>query len=111
VGPFGLPRKAQQDRRRVTGTVIDRQGRILTADHVVAGATSVSVIFQDGTTPSGEGARRGTPRAMSPCSGFDPSGLKLQPLPLGSVSAMRIGNPLAVIGDPFDFHSQPQSPA
>jgi len=102
AGPFGLPRKAQQTDTG-TGTVIDRQGRILTADHVVAGATSVSVILQDGTTRAAK-VLGGDPATDVAVLKVDPSGLKLHPLPLGSVSAMRIGNPLAVIGDPFDFH-------
>ena len=102
AGPFGLPRKAQTTDTG-TGTVIDRQGRILTADHVVAGATSVSVILQDGTTRAAK-VLGGDPATDVAVLKVDPSGLKLHPLPLGSVSAMRIGNPLAVIGDPFDFH-------
>lgn len=101
-GPFGPPRKAQSIDTG-TGSVIDRQGHILTADHVVAGASSVSVTFQDGTTRKAKvlGGDRATDVAVLK---VDPSGLKLHPLPLDSVSAMRIGNPLAVIGDPFDFH-------
>jgi len=102
AGPFGLPRKAQTTDTG-TGTVIDRQGRILTADHVIAGATSVSVIFEDGTTRTAK-VLGGDPATDVAVLKVNPSGLKLHPLSLGSVSAMRIGNPLAVIGDPFDFH-------
>jgi putative serine protease PepD len=63
----------------------------------------VSVIFQDGTTRTAK-VLGGDPATDVAVLKVDPSGLKLHPLSLGSVSAMRIGNPLAVIGDPFDFH-------
>ena len=102
AGPFGLPRKAQSTDTG-TGAVIDQQGRILTADHVVAGSSSVSVTFQDGATRTAK-VLGGDPATDVAVLKVDPSGLKLHPLPLGSVSAMRIGNPLAVIGDPFNFH-------
>jgi S1-C subfamily serine protease len=32
----------------------------------------------------------------------DPSGLTLHPLTLGSLAGLRVGDPLAVLGDPFD---------
>ena len=85
------------------GRAAASQPPFLTADHVVAGATSVSVILQDGTTRAAK-VLGGDPATDVAVLKVDPSGLKLHPLPLGSVSAMRIGNPLAVIGDPFDFH-------
>jgi S1-C subfamily serine protease len=102
AGPFGLPRKAQSTDTG-TGTVLDGQGRILTADHVVAGASSVSVTFQNETTRTAK-VLGGDPATDVAVLKVDPSGLTLHPLPLGSVSAMRIGDPLAVIGDPFDYH-------
>jgi S1-C subfamily serine protease len=42
------------------------------------------------------------PRWLRPCAAANPSGLSLKPLPLGSLSGHRVGDPLAVIGDPFD---------
>jgi S1-C subfamily serine protease len=101
-GPFGLPRKAQSTDSG-TGTVLDSQGRILTADHVVAGASSVSVTFQNGTTRTAKVLGGDTATDIAVLK-VDPSGLTLHPLPLGSVTGMRIGDPLAVIGDPFDYH-------
>ena len=102
AGPFGLPRKAQSTDTG-TGSVLDSQGRILTADHVVAGANSVNVTFQNGVTRTAKVLGGDTATDIAVLK-VDPSGLKLHPLPLGSVSKMRIGDPLAVIGDPFDYH-------
>jgi S1-C subfamily serine protease len=100
-GPFGLPRRAQTTDTG-TGMVIDAKGDIVTADHVVAGATTITVTFQDGATRSA--------KVLSGDAGTDvavlkvgPGGLALHPLTLGSLTGHRIGDPLAVIGDPFDY--------
>jgi S1-C subfamily serine protease len=85
-----------------TGSVIDAQGRILTASHVVDGASSVTVRLQDGTTRTAKvlGEDRSTDVALLK---IDPAGLTLHPLPLGSSTALAVGDPLAVIGDPLQY--------
>jgi S1-C subfamily serine protease len=100
AGPFGLPRRAQTTDTG-TGSVIDRQGHILTADHVVAGGSSVTVTFQDGATRSAK-VLGADPASDIAVLQVDPSGLALHPLRLGSVKQVRVGDPVAVIGDPFD---------
>src|SRR6476469_43298 len=47
--PFG-PGQSQQETAQGSGFVIDKQGRILTNAHVVEGATSVVVAFEDGVS-------------------------------------------------------------
>jgi putative serine protease PepD len=100
AGPFGLPQKAQSTDTG-TGFVVDTKGDIVTADHVVAGASSVTVTFQNGATRTAKvlGGDTGTDVAVLNVSA---AGLTLHPLALGSLSGHRIGDPLAVIGDPFD---------
>jgi S1-C subfamily serine protease len=99
-GPLGLPGKSVQTDSG-TGMVLDAQGRILTADHVVAGASAITVSFQDGATRKATvlGGDTGTDVAVLK---VDASGLTLHPLALGTLAGHRVGDPLAVIGDPFD---------
>jgi S1-C subfamily serine protease len=99
-GPSGLSQKAAATQSG-TGMVLDHQGHILTADHVVAGTTSVTVTFQGGATRTAKvvGSDAGTDVAVL---SVDASGLALHPLPLGTLSGHRVGDPVAVIGDPFD---------
>jgi putative serine protease PepD len=99
-GPFGLPRQAQSADSG-TGMVLDGRGDVLTADHVVAGADSISVTFQGGATRSAKvlGADPATDVAVLK---LDATGLTLHPLALGTLSGHRVGDPVAVIGDPFD---------
>jgi putative serine protease PepD len=85
-----------------TGFVVDRRGDIVTAAHVVDGATSVTVKLQDGTT------RKATVLGKDDATDIavvriDPSGLTLHPLALGSSADVAVGAPVAAIGDPFGY--------
>lgn len=87
-----------------TGFEIDSQGDILTAGHVVAGTSQISVRLADGTTHSAKVL--GTDTSLDTAVlNIDPSGLTLHPLPLGRSQALAVGDPLAVIGDPFGLAS------
>ena len=85
-----------------TGFVADARGHIVTAAHVVAGASSITVNLQDGTrkTATVAGVDNSTDVAVLK---IDPSGLTLHPLPLGTTHALAVGDRLAVIGDPFGY--------
>jgi putative serine protease PepD len=86
-----------------TGQVLDTNGDVLTASHVIAGATSVTIKLPDGTAR--KATVLGTDRSVDvSVLHFDPAGLTLHPLPLGSASALVVGDPLAVIGNPFGFN-------
>src|ERR1700750_437782 len=48
--PFGQPQGKQQSEAEGTGFVIDTEGDIITAEHVVAAANSITVHWQDGSS-------------------------------------------------------------
>lgn len=99
--PFGAPQ--QQDTTATgTGFVVDGKGHIVTAAHVVDGASSITVTFQDGTTR--KATLLGTDNATDVAVlSVDPSGLTLHPLTLGSSASLNVGDPVAAIGDPFTY--------
>ena len=101
TSPFGGP---SQSGSTATGTgfVVDGKGHIVTAAHVVDGASSISVKFQDGTTRTAKvlGTDNATDVAVL---SVDPSGLTLHPLALGSSASLSIGDEVAAIGDPFTY--------
>lgn len=100
--PFG-PR-SQRASSAGSGFVVDEEGDVLTAAHVVDGATSLQVSFADGTTREARVA--GTDDATDVAVlRIDPSGLDLQPLELGTSASLEVGDPLAVIGSPFGYRS------
>jgi putative serine protease PepD len=101
--PFGGPQQQQQATATGTGFVIDGKGDIVTAAHVVNGASSVTVTFQDGTTRKATvlGKDNATDVAVLK---VDPAGMTLHPLPLGSSANLQVGDALAAIGDPFNYN-------
>ena len=86
-----------------TGFLIDSQGHVLTADHVVYGAKSVTVKFQDGVTVPAQvlGTDRSSDVAVLKVT---PSPASAPALTLGSTSSLVVGDSLAVIGNPFGFN-------
>jgi S1-C subfamily serine protease len=96
---FGLP---QEQRGVATGSgfVIDKDGTILTNAHVVNGATSVSVQFQDKKSVQAKvlGTDESTDLALLK---VDPEGISLTPLQLGSSKDVQVGDPTIAIGNPF----------
>ena len=86
-----------------SGFVLDKQGYILTNAHVVDGARSTQVSFED----SGDlidakivGADPSTDLALLK---VDPKETKLAPLKLGDSDKTRVGDPVVAIGNPFGY--------
>ena len=100
--PFGDQGSAPQSAATGTGFVTGTDGYIITAAHVVDGASAIAVTFQDGTkrTARISGKDDATDVALLK---IDPAGLTLHPLKLGSSASLRAGDPLAAIGDPFGY--------
>jgi putative serine protease PepD len=100
--PFTPPGKQQRVTATGTGFAIDTKGDIVTASHVVNGASSITVKLQNGARRTAKvlGVDRSTDVAVLK---IDPSGLTLHPLRLGSSQALSVGDRLAVVGDPFGY--------
>jgi putative serine protease PepD len=101
ASPFGGP---GQSGATATGTgfVVDGKGNIVTAAHVVDGASSITVKFQDGTTRTAKLLGKDNATDVAVLS-VDPSGLTLHPLALGGSASLNVGDQLAAIGDPFTY--------
>jgi putative serine protease PepD len=98
-GPFG-PGGSQQTQAEGSGFVIDTKGDIVTNEHVVDGATSISVRFQDGTKAKATlvGSDKSTDIAVVK---VDVAASKLHPLTLGDSTSTLPGQPVVAIGSPF----------
>jgi putative serine protease PepD len=101
VSPFG-PGGGGGSRAEGTGFVYDTSGNIVTASHVVDGASAIQVRFKDGST------------AKATLVGDDPStdtavikvsvaSSKLKPLALADSSAVQPGQGVVAIGSPFGY--------
>jgi len=99
--PFGTPGGGtQKQEAEGTGFEIDSKGDIMTAEHVVDGATSIKVQFDDGSTASATlvGSDKSTDTAVIH---VDVSASKLHPLALGNSSSVQPGQSVVAIGSPF----------
>ena len=87
-----------------SGFVLSADGYIVTNNHVIDGATNITVDFHDGSTA------KATVVAHDPNSDLavlkvDRSGLT--PLPMGSSSALQVGDQLVAIGNALDLSGGP----
>jgi putative serine protease PepD len=91
---------SQQTQAEGTGFVYDTKGDILTAAHVVDGATSIKVHFQDGKTVNATlvGKDDSTDTAVIKVN-VDSS--ELHPLSIGSSASVQPGQGVVAIGSPF----------
>jgi len=87
-----------------SGIVVSARGLILTNNHVVAGATRITVQF------GGSGGPTRSARIVGVDASNDlallsvaPTGLTLSPLRFGNSAAVRVGDPAFAIGNPYTF--------
>ena len=88
------------DMAQGSGFLYDTEGRIVTNNHVVAGATRIEVTFADGSTQRARilGVDPDTDLAVLKVDAV-PTGT--QPLPLGDSGVLQVGQSVAAIGNPF----------
>lgn len=86
-----------------TGFVLDRDGHILTNNHVVDGATEIEVSFVDGTLASAQiiGLDPDSDLAVLRVDLPEADLAELRPVKFGDSSALRIGQTVLAIGSPF----------
>jgi S1-C subfamily serine protease len=101
-GGFGPLGGTQQTQGEGAGVVYDTKGDILTDEHVVSGATKVTVQFQDG--------RKASAKVLGTDSSTDvgvihvnvPSS-ELHPIAFADSSTAQVGDPVVAIGSPFSL--------
>src|SRR5215470_19216168 len=105
TNPFNIPGAPQQKQKQQaegTGFEIDTKGDIMTAQHVVNGATAIKVEFQDGSTAKATlvGSDKTTDTAVIH---VDVPASQLHPLTLGDSSTVQPGQSVVAIGSPFSL--------
>jgi serine protease Do len=87
-----------------SGFVLSSDGYIVTNDHVVDGADTISVTLDDGTSEEATlvGADRRSDLAVLRIDRDD-----LTPLAIGDSDAIRVGDPVVAIGNALDLGAEP----
>ena len=99
--PNGLPNQGNQLQQALgSGFVWDKEGHIITNNHVVEGATSIEVFFQDGTSYKAElvGADKDFDLAVIK---IDAPASALLPVTISDSSKVQVGDLAIAIGTPY----------
>ena len=86
-----------------SGVIIDDQGDIMTALHVVAGAPSITVTFADGTSSSAVVTTSHPETDIAILKALHPPA-GLTPAVLGNPGSLRVGSEAYVVGSPFGLY-------
>lgn len=83
-----------------SGFVWDKQGHIVTNNHVVAGATKIEVSFSDGTTVPATVVGTDPDNDLAVIKVNVPAS-QLQPVTMGNSQQVKVGQMVVAIGNPF----------
>jgi putative serine protease PepD len=83
-----------------SGVILDKNGQILTNNHVVAGASSVEVDLADGRGYDAKVVGTDPSTDLAVIKIQDPPA-DLKPATLGSSSAVKVGDPVMAVGNPL----------
>ena len=99
-GIFGFG-QSQQTSGEGAGVVFDKKGDILTDQHVVSGASKITVTFPNGTKAPATvvGSDTGADLAVIRVQNVPAS--QLHPLPFGDSNAVQVGDSVIAVGSPF----------
>jgi serine protease Do len=97
-------RKAPSQERAGSGFVVDRSGLVVTNDHVVDGASAISVRLADGRRFDADLVGRDTPTDLALVKIREPPA-DLPVERLGDSDKLRVGDWLLAIGNPFGLNT------
>jgi S1-C subfamily serine protease len=102
--PFNAFPQQQQSTATGSGFVIDNDGHVLTNNHVISGASKITVKVGDGQAVDAKvvGSDPSSDVALLQLSGDHSN---YHPLQLGDSSGLEVGDPVVAIGNPFGLDS------
>ena len=85
-----------------SGVIIDQDGHVLTNYHVVKGADKIGITLADGTAVDAKITGLDPENDLAVLQ-FNPKGMALTTIPMGSSSNLRVGMKVLAIGNPFGY--------
>jgi len=98
---FGLPQQDVPVEGEGSGWIFDNDGHIVTNNHVVDGATEITVYFSDGKWADGEVVATDPQADLAVVKVTPPDGVAWQPLTLAQSNSLRVGFSVVALGSPF----------
>jgi S1-C subfamily serine protease len=99
--PFGEPESERGGTATGSGIVVDTEGHVLTNNHVVEGASKISVKLGASNTAYDATVVGTDPATDIAVLKVDAPQSQLHPLTLGHSSEVEVGDPVVAIGNPF----------
>jgi S1-C subfamily serine protease len=102
IDPFDLYPQQQRSEATGSGFLIEAGSHryILTNDHVIAGAQTITVQFEDSVTRDAKVVGRSPDNDLALLQA-DLTGVSARPLALGDSATVQVGDPTLAIGNPF----------
>ena len=97
---FGFGGSTQTQEAQGSGFVYDTSGHIVTSEHVIDGATSMSVRFPNGSKYKATLVGADTSTDLAVLKVEAPASI-LEPIPLGDSAVLQVGDEVVAIGSPF----------
>ena len=98
--PFG-PEGEAPVQGQGSGWIYDNEGHIVTNNHVVEGATELTVYFSNGMWAEAEVVATDPAADLAVIRVSPPEGIEWQPLELASPESLRVGYSVVALGSPF----------
>ena len=105
---FELPNMPQQDVPQYgegSGFIYDNQGHIVTNNHVVEGATKVTVNFANGFWASADVVATDPQADLAVIKDTPPEGMDWVPLNLADDGSLKVGHTVIAMGNPFGLEN------
>ena len=97
---YGIPRRLAG---QGSGVILDREGHILTSNHVVEGAQEIEVVLHDETIFDAVMVGQDPHTDLAVLKIRDPGDYPLKPIRPGDSDALRVGEFIIAIGSPFSL--------
>jgi S1-C subfamily serine protease len=101
LSPFGEPESSGGGTATGSGFVIDSEGHVLTNNHVIDGASQITVKLGASDTDYKATVIGADPASDLALLKINAPSSQLHPLTLGDSSKMEVGDPVVAIGNPF----------
>lgn len=88
-----------------SGFIYDNNGHIVTNNHVVEDATSITVVFHNGFWADAELVATDPQADLAVLQVTPPENFNWQPLPLADPDSLRVGHTVVALGNPFGLSS------